>query len=110
MYPDRASTVMRMRILFIGGTRFVGRHLAEMAVATGHDVTVFHRGKTGRGEIEGAEEVLDDRDGGLDPLAGREWETVVDTSGYFPRVVRASAGLLAVAAERYVYVSSLSAY
>src|SRR3954451_21693411 len=99
-----------MRILFIGGTRFVGRHLAEMAVATGHDVTLFHRGQTGRGEIEGAEEILGDRDGGLDALAGREWETVVDTSGYFPRVVGASARMLADAAERYVFVSSLSAY
>jgi 2'-hydroxyisoflavone reductase len=99
-----------MRILFIGGTRFVGRHLAEMAVATGHDVTVFHRGTTGRGAIVGAEEILGDRDGGLDALAGREWETVVDTSGYFPRVVGASARMLADAAERYVFVSSVSAY
>ncbi|HEY7280594.1 MAG TPA: NAD-dependent epimerase/dehydratase family protein [Actinomycetota bacterium] len=99
-----------MRILFIGGTRFVGRHLADMAVATGHDVTVFHRGTTGRGAVEGAEEILGDRDGGLDVLDGREWETVVDTSGYFPRVVRASARRLSDAAERYVFVSSLSAY
>jgi 2'-hydroxyisoflavone reductase len=99
-----------MRILFIGGTRFVGRHLAEMAVAAGHDVTVFHRGQTGSGVIEGAEEILGDRDGGLDALAGREFGTVVDTSGYFPRVVGASARMLADAAERYVFVSSLSAY
>jgi 2'-hydroxyisoflavone reductase len=99
-----------MRILFIGGTRFVGRHLAEMAVATGHDVTVFHRGTTGRGAIEGAEEVLGDRDGGLEVLRGREFETVVDTSGYFPRIVKASARMFADAAERYVFVSSLSVY
>jgi 2'-hydroxyisoflavone reductase len=81
-----------------------------MAVATGHDITVFHRGTTGRGAIEGAEEILGDRDGGLDALAGREWDTVVDTSGYFPRVVGASAWMFADAAERYVFVSSLSAY
>jgi 2'-hydroxyisoflavone reductase len=99
-----------MRILFLGGTRFVGRHLAEMAVATGHDVTVFHRGKTGRGVVEGAEEILGDRDGGLDALAGRDWEAVVDTSGYVPRVVGASARALAGHAERYVFVSSLSVY
>jgi 2'-hydroxyisoflavone reductase len=99
-----------MRILFIGGTRFVGRHLSEMAVAAGHDVTVFHRGSTGKGEIEAAEEVLGDRDGGLDALQGREFDTVVDTSGYFPRVVKASAQMFADAAERYVFVSSLSAY
>ncbi|MFL5798168.1 MAG: NAD-dependent epimerase/dehydratase family protein [Actinomycetota bacterium] len=99
-----------MRILFIGGTRFVGRHLAEMAVATGHDVTLFHRGETGRGEIAGAEEVLGDRDGGLGALAGRAWDTVVDTSGYVPRVVGASARTMVDAAERYVFVSSLSVY
>jgi 2'-hydroxyisoflavone reductase len=99
-----------MRILFIGGTRFIGRHLAEMAVATGHDVTLFHRGETGRGEVAGAEEVLGDRDGGLGALGGREWDTVVDTSGYVPRVVGASARALADAAERYVFVSSLSVY
>jgi 2'-hydroxyisoflavone reductase len=99
-----------MRILFIGGTRFVGRHLSEMAVAAGHDVTVFHRGSTGKGEIEGAEEVLGDRDGGLDALQGGEFDTVVDTSGYFPRVVKASARMFTDAAERYVFVSSLSAY
>jgi 2'-hydroxyisoflavone reductase len=81
-----------------------------MAVTTGHDVTVFHRGKTGPGAIAGAEEVLGDRDGGLDALDGREWDTVVDTSGYFPRVVGASARMLADTAERYVFVSSLSAY
>jgi 2'-hydroxyisoflavone reductase len=110
MYPRTALYSDAMRILFIGGTRFVGRHLAEMAVATGHDVTVFHRGNTGRGAIGGAEEILGDRDGGLDALVGREWETVVDTSGYFPRLVKASAQLMADAAERYVFVSSLSAY
>jgi 2'-hydroxyisoflavone reductase len=99
-----------MRILFIGGTRFIGRHLAEMAVATGHDVTLFHRGETGRGEVAGAEEVLGDRDGGLGALGGWEWDTVVDTSGYVPRVVGASARALADPAERYVFVSSLSVY
>ncbi len=99
-----------MRLLFIGGTRFVGRHLAERAVAAGHEVTVFHRGQTGKGDIAGAEEILGDRDGGLDRLGGREWDTVVDTSGYFPRVVAASASKLADAARHYVFVSSLSAY
>ena len=99
-----------MRILFIGGTRFVGRHLSEMAVAAGHDITLFHRGTTGKGEITGAEEVLGDRDGGLDALHGREFDTVVDTSGYFPRLVKASARMFADRAERYVFVSSLSAY
>ena len=80
-----------MRILVLGGTRFLGRHFVEAALAGGHAVTLFNRGRTNPGLFPGAERVHGDRDGGLGVLAGRTWDAVVDPSGYFPRVVGASA-------------------
>lgn len=99
-----------MRLLVLGGTQFVGRALAETALARGDEVTLFHRGRTGPTLFPEAEHVLGDRDGGLAPLEGRTWDACVDVSGYVPRVVRASAELLHDAVGRYVYVSSISAY
>jgi 2'-hydroxyisoflavone reductase len=99
-----------MRILILGGTRFVGRHLVTAAVARGHVVTLFHRGQTNPGLHDGVERVLGDRDGGLDVLAGRTFDAVVDVSGYFPRVVGASARTFADSVQRYLFVSTISVY
>jgi 2'-hydroxyisoflavone reductase len=99
-----------VRLLVLGGTRFVGRGLVEAALADGHEVTLFHRGRTAPGSFPRAEHVLGDRDGGLAPLEGRRFDACVDVSGYLPRVVRASAELLRDAVDRYVFVSSISAY
>jgi nucleoside-diphosphate-sugar epimerase len=35
-----------MRILIIGGTRFIGPRVAEQLISGGHEVTLFHRGQT----------------------------------------------------------------
>lgn len=99
-----------MRLLVLGGTKFVGRGLAAAALAAGHEVTLFHRGHTGADVHPEAEHLLGDRDGGLDALAGRHWDACVDVSGYEPRLVRASAEALAGSVEWLVYVSSISAY
>ena len=100
-----------MKLLILGGTRFLGRHLAEAAAAAGHELTLFHRGRTNPGVIPGAEEILGDRDGGLAILSGHRrhrWDAVVDTCGYVPRVVRqAVAGL---AFDLYAFVSTISVY
>ena len=58
-----------MRLLILGGTRFLGLHLAEAALRAGDAVTVFHRGRTGPDLLPGAEHRFGDRDGGLDALA-----------------------------------------
>jgi nucleoside-diphosphate-sugar epimerase len=98
-----------VRVLFIGGTHFVGRHAVEEAVARGHVVTVFHRGGAEPSDgYPSVEHVHGDRDGGLGILAGRSWDWVVDVCGYVPRVVRASATL--GAAPRYLFVSTESVY
>lgn len=99
-----------MRLLVLGGTKLVGRGLAAAALAAGHEVTLFHRGRTGMDVHPEAEHLLGDRDGGLDPLAGRTWDACVDVSGYEPRLVRASAEALAGSVERLVYVSTISVY
>jgi 2'-hydroxyisoflavone reductase len=99
-----------MKLLVLGGTRFLGRHFVAAALARGHTLTLLHRGRTGAGLHPEAEHLLADRDGGLGVLAGRRWDAVLDTSGYLPRVVRASAGALAGRAGLYAFVSSISAY
>ena len=99
-----------MRLLILGGTRFVGRHLVAAALARGHAVTLFHRGRTNPGLHDGVERVLGERDGGLAALDGRTFDAVVDVSGYFPRIVGQSARAFANGIRRYLFVSTISVY
>ncbi|MDQ3804699.1 MAG: SDR family oxidoreductase [Acidobacteriota bacterium] len=99
-----------MKLLILGGTLFLGRHLVEAALARGHEVTLFNRGQRNPELFPGAEKLRGDRGGNLDALRGRSWDAVVDTSGYVPRLVRDSAELLADAVKLYVFVSSVSVY
>lgn len=99
-----------MRLLVLGGTKFLGRAAVDEALRRGHEVTLFNRGQTNAGLYPEAEHLQGDRDGGLGALRGREWDAVIDPSGYVPRVVRASAELLRDAAGHYVFVSSVSVY
>ena len=99
-----------MRLLLLGGPKFLGRAVIDAALGRGDEVTLFNRGATGAGLYPELDRIIGDRDGGLDGLRGREWDAVVDTSGYVPRVVAASAGLLAGAVGHYVFVSSISVY
>lgn len=99
-----------MKLLILGGTLFVGRHLVEEALARGHTVSLFHRGQTNPNLYPQVEHLHGDRGGELDVLRGRRWDAVVDTCGYVPRVVHASASLLAKAVEHYTFISTLNAY
>lgn len=100
-----------MKLLILGGTVFVGRHLVEAAQARGHEVTLFNRGRHNADLFPQVEKLHGDRDGdGLDALAGRSWDAVLDTCGYVPRVVRQSAERLSGAVSRYVFISSISVY
>lgn len=99
-----------MKILFMGGTVFLGRAAVEAAQAHGHEVALFNRGQSNPDLFPGVEKLIGDRDGRLDALSGQRFDAVVDTCGYVPRVVRQSARLLADAVDRYVFISSLSAY
>lgn len=99
-----------MNLLMLGGTRFVGRHMTEAALARGHRVTLFHRGQTNPELFPGAEKIHGDRARSLDLLRGRTWDAVLDVSGYLPRVVNASARALVGQVGRYVFISSISVY
>jgi 2'-hydroxyisoflavone reductase len=98
------------RILILGGTGFLGPALVEAARARGHALTLFNRGKTRPHLFPEVERLQGDRDGKLDALKGRRWDAVIDNSGYVPRLVRASAELLAPNVGRYLFVSSISVY
>jgi nucleoside-diphosphate-sugar epimerase len=82
----------------------------DEALERGYELTLFNRGTTRPELYPELERIVGDRDGGLDGLRGRSWDAVVDTSGYIPRIVRASAEALAGSVERYVFVSSVSVY
>jgi 2'-hydroxyisoflavone reductase len=79
-------------------------------MSQGHTVTLFNRGQTNPGLFPNVEKLRGDRDGGLDVLRGREWDAVIDNSGYVPRLVRDSAQLLKDSVGRYLFVSSISVY
>lgn len=101
---------MSFRLLVIGGGQFLGPAVLSAARERGDEITTLTR--TGTGVPDDVESLLGDRetDEGLAVLRGREWDAVVDTCGYVPRVVGASAARLADRAAHYVYVSSISAY
>jgi nucleoside-diphosphate-sugar epimerase len=99
-----------MRLLVLGGTLFLGRHIVDAARASDHELTLFNRGRADPAPIPGVEQIRGDREHDLAKLAGRRWDAVIDTSGFVPRVVGASAQALVDACDQYVFVSSISAY
>jgi 2'-hydroxyisoflavone reductase len=99
-----------MKILILGGTKFLGRHLVDAALARGHEVTLFNRGKTDPNLFPDLETILGDRGQDIEKLAGREWDAVVDVAGYVPRIVRMSAQALEKSVKKYVFISSISVY
>jgi len=99
-----------MKILVLGGTRFLGRTLVEIALAKGYEITLFNRGKTNPDLFPEVEHLKGDREGDLNPLRGRKWDAVVDTCGYVPRIVKKSAEGLAGSVEHYTFISSINAY
>ncbi len=106
--------VKPLKILILGGTAFLGPEVVDAARKRGHTLTLFNRGKTRPSLFPDLEKLHGDRDPakgeGLKALADREWDVVVDNSGYFPRHVKASAELLAPKVKHYIYISSISAF
>ena len=99
-----------MKLLVIGGTRFLGRHVVEQALAAGHAVTLLNRGQSGPGLFPAAEHRVADRNGDLAALDGGTWDAVVDCCAYVPRHVRTLAAKLNGNIGRYLLVSTISVY
>lgn len=105
--PARASAPKTL--LLLGGTGFIGPHLVRLAVARGHTVAIFTRGRRDADLPEGVERLVGDRDGKLDALAGRRWDVVIDDSATNPEWVRQSAERLSTSG-RYLFTSSTGVY
>jgi 2'-hydroxyisoflavone reductase len=98
-----------VKLLILGGTTFLGRALTDASLEKGHDVALFNRGRTNPELYPDGERLRGDRGRDLSALDGREWDAVIDTSGYVPHLVRASCAALA-ASGCYCFVSSISVY
>jgi len=109
-----APAQQKLDILMLGGTGFLGPHTVEYALERGHEVTLFNRGRTNTDLFPGLEKIVGNRDPeideGLEGLGGRKWDAVIDTSGFVPRVVGASANLLADNVGQYLFVSTICQY
>ena len=99
-----------MKLLILGGTRFVGRHLVSAALARDHEVTLFNRGTYSSTASTSVETIYGDRNSDLTKLQGRRWDVVIDTCGYLPRTIKASAEILSHSVDEYVFISSISVY
>jgi 2'-hydroxyisoflavone reductase len=99
-----------LRVLIFGGTGFIGPHFVRVLREGGHKLTLFNRGKRNPGLFPDVETLIGDRNGQVDALKGRDWDVVVDDSGYFPRQVKLTTDLLKDRVQHYIFVSSISAY
>src|ERR1700742_2417540 len=97
-----------MRILIMGGTAFVGRHIARSAIDRGHDVTLLHRGRTGAALFPEATHLTSDRNDSLTVLGQGQWDATVDVSAYLPRQVGSLAAELDGRGGQYLFISSCS--
>jgi 2'-hydroxyisoflavone reductase len=108
--PSFGRKIRPLKILILGGTRFIGLHMTALALERGHTLTFFNRGKTKTDRYPEVERIKGDRNGDIDGLKGRQWDAVIDNSGYVPRHVRLSAELLAPNVRQYLFTSSISVY
>ena len=111
---DKNAAPKKLRILILGGTGFLGPAIVRAALAHGHELTLFNRGKTRTELFPDVARLVGDRDpdkgDGLKALEQGEWDVCFDDCGYYPRMVAASADLLRGRVKHYVYVSSISVY
>jgi 2'-hydroxyisoflavone reductase len=99
-----------MKILILGGTQFLGRHIVEVALAQRHTVTIFNRGRRNLDLFPYVEKLLGDRNGDMSALHARTFDCVIDCSGYKPEQLQRTAEALGTRVPHYIFISSVSAY
>jgi 2'-hydroxyisoflavone reductase len=99
-----------MKLLVLGGTRFLGRHLAQQALDAGHAVTLLHRGISNANLFPKAQHLIADRNADLSVLASGKWDAAIDTNAYVPRHVRTMTAALQGRVGVYQLISSISVY
>jgi 2'-hydroxyisoflavone reductase len=109
-FSQNDKAAQKLRVLILGGTGFLGPHFVQALQAGGHRITLFNRGRSNPGLFKDLETLIGDRDGKLDALEGRDWDVVIDDSGYVPRQVKLSAELLEDHVRHYLFISSISVY
>ncbi len=98
------------KVLILGGTGFIGPHFVDALLANNHKITLFNRGKLDPEAKPRIEQLIGDRNGDLESLEGRDWDVVIDNSGYTPKQVRATAELLKGHVGQYIFISSVAVY
>lgn len=101
-----------MRLLILGGTWFVGRAMAEAALAAGWEVTCFNRGRSGR-DVAGVVTIRGDRtvEADVDELVRHgPWDAALDTGAYAPADARVAVDALSGLVGSFALVSTVSAY
>lgn len=100
-----------MKLLILGGTVFLGRHIVEQALVAGHDVTLFNRGQSNPDLFEGeVTKITGDRLTDLEKLGNEKFDACIDPSGYLPRQLEITGEALKQSCDRYVFISSISVY
>ena len=99
-----------LNILILGGTGFIGPHVVRHALARGHRITLFNRGRTNTHLFPEVEKFVGDRDSDLSALEERRWDAVIDNSGYTPGQVGLSVDLLRNATDQYLFTSTRAVY
>lgn len=108
------TTTGPLKILILGGTRFLGPTVVRAALANGHDVTMFNRGLSNPWLFPGVNRIIGNRfpevGPGLSALRDGRWDLVIDISAQYPRHVTESARLLADKTDHYIMMSSIAVY
>jgi 2'-hydroxyisoflavone reductase len=108
---NTASPVNPLRVLILGGTGFTGPHQVRYALARGHKITLFNRGKQTREWPGQVEELVGDRNtGDLKALEGREWDVCIDNPTTLPFWVRDAGQILHGKIKQYIFISTISVY